>query len=171
MKLRRVGFQRSEDSPARFSDDYREWLEVETQRARRTDPAVEAMQLEVIRRMRLMQGESSTAGLKDELDSKLSAGEIRLKTHMQTILDFLTVLESLDGPERWVCTSHYDLIFWDRDYQVYADTPDRGMLYVSVLPFAPPDKPILRVKGERIIETPNVLEAAEEAAHMLLVTT
>lgn len=126
------------------------------------------MQLEVIRRMRLMQGESSTAGLKDELDSKLSAGEIRLKTHMQTILDFLTVLESLDGPERWVCTSHYDLAFWDRDYGEYGDTPDRGMLYVSVLPFAPPEKPNLRLKaGKLVIDTPDVREAAEEAARIL----
>jgi len=144
-------------------------MEYETNR--QPDPSTEAMQLEVLRRMRLMQGDSSTAGLKDELDSKLSAGKIRLAMHMQTILEFLTVLESLEGPERWVCTSHYDLIFWDRDYQVYGDTPDRGMLYVSVLPFEPPEVPILRVKGERIIETQDLHLAADEAARMLRDTT
>ncbi|MCA9802388.1 MAG: hypothetical protein KC777_10395 [Cyanobacteria bacterium HKST-UBA02] len=169
MELRRVGFQRSKDTPAKFSDDYRAWMEYETNR--QPDPSVEAMQLEVVRRMRLMQGNSSTAGLKDELDSKLSTGKIALKIHMQTILEFLTVLESIDGPERWVCTSHYDLIFWDQDYREYRDTPDRGLLYVSVLSFTPPEKPVLRVKGERIIETQNERRAAEEAAQMLHVST
>lgn len=172
MELTRVGFQRSKDSPEKFSDDYREWLEYEEKLAKeKASPQMEAMQLEVLRRMRAVRGDPSTSGLKNELDSKLSAGRSRLQIHMHTILEFVTLLEDLNGPKRWVCTSHYDLVFWDKDYEAYGDTPEGafGMLSVSIVPFTPPEIPKLRLttKGELVLETPDVHMAAEEAGRIL----
>jgi hypothetical protein len=120
MQLRAISFQKHSKNPNEpFSQTYLGFMQSRIQPV--VYPAVEAQQLEALRRQQHLL--SVTAELVEELKRKAKEGKDRTEQHCTHILEFLQLLENSQSEKTmWVCTSHYDVSFHDRDYQEYAES-------------------------------------------------
>lgn len=41
------------------------------------------------------------------------------------MVDLLTLLETINGPAMWACTSHADVVLFDKDYQLHSTSVSR----------------------------------------------
>jgi len=168
MQLRPITFQNDGPSDEPFSKHYSDFMESECAAAAQpVPPAIEAQQVELVRRMRNLP--IVTSKLKAEVRASRLEGIASLRAHFEHILELLRLLESDQaGPPQWLCTSHYDVVFYPQDYHKYTDTDvDGNQLTVRSANDENGKRKFVLSQGEGETEIYEPREAAETVVRML----
>lgn len=176
MQIRRISFQGNDNPDHKFSDDYQEFCKCgpDAEAAMDSEP-VKQMQLELLRRMRKMEGRdaASSESVEQELERKLSRGMEEFMRRVKMMLILLRKLEDeYSGPPYWACTSHYDVSFSDRDFSSYSDTPqDRSDIKLCVgVTINDSDQAefhLTTCSGKTLLCTTDIDQAIEKSADVL----
>jgi len=169
MDLKPISFQ-SDSSDMRFSQYYESFMEHVCEKYNAPiDPAIEAQLFEVARRQRNIP--FVTVRLKEEVRKSQIESAASTRKHCENILQFTRILENdFSGPPQWLCTSHYDLVFYHGDFKEYSDTPEDGRGVTLVVRFngngSGPGSFQLHA-GSLTLDVSGVAEAAASAAKIL----
>jgi hypothetical protein len=170
MELRPISFQ-SNMTHLSFSQYYKSFMDSECKNdSVPENSSIEAQRFEVARRQ--LNLHVITEALKVEWRANVKYAATRKREHFEIILLFIELLENdFVGPPQWLCTSHYDIVFYHHDYQDISDTPEDGsaaILFVRAIQDASDNwKLVLSSTYSSTGEIYEVQEAAVTAAKLL----